>query len=127
MVQQTLPPQRHPQLLALTTATIIAMVVILMVMRMLAQMEVDLEGFGVMVEARAAKAARVLADATPALIEGKFRAKLNELLGDSKIDPARLAQEATFCIGSATLCDGRHFAHEAPPNRHCHRTQEAAH
>lgn len=30
------------------------------------------------------------------MIEGKFRAKLDELLGDLKLDPARLAQEAAL-------------------------------
>jgi uncharacterized protein (TIGR00255 family) len=41
-------------------------------------------------------AARVLAEAAPAAIEGKFRAKLDELLRDLKLDPARLAQEAAL-------------------------------
>jgi len=40
--------------------------------------------------------ARTLAESTPALIEGKFRAKLDELLGDLNLDPARLAQEAAL-------------------------------
>jgi uncharacterized protein (TIGR00255 family) len=43
-----------------------------------------------------AGAARALAESTPAVIEGKFRAKLEELLGDLKLDPARLAQEAAL-------------------------------
>lgn len=43
-----------------------------------------------------ASAARALAETTPALIQGKFRAKLDELLGDLKLDPARLAQEAAL-------------------------------
>jgi uncharacterized protein (TIGR00255 family) len=43
-----------------------------------------------------ASAARALAESSPALIEGKFRAKLYELLGDLNLDPARLAQEAAL-------------------------------
>jgi uncharacterized protein (TIGR00255 family) len=43
-----------------------------------------------------AGAARALAESSPAMIEGKFRAKLDELLGDLKLDPARLAQEAAL-------------------------------
>jgi uncharacterized protein (TIGR00255 family) len=42
------------------------------------------------------QAARALAEAAPAAIEGKFRAKLDELLRDVALDPARLAQEAAL-------------------------------
>lgn len=48
-------------------------------------------------------AARTLAESTPALIEGKFRAKLDELLGDLKLDPARLAQEAALLAIKADI------------------------
>jgi uncharacterized protein (TIGR00255 family) len=43
-----------------------------------------------------AAAARALTASSPAVIEGKFRAKLDELLGDMNLDPARLAQEAAL-------------------------------
>jgi uncharacterized protein (TIGR00255 family) len=50
-----------------------------------------------------AAAARTLAESSPALIEGKFRAKLDELLGDLKLDPARLAQEASLLAIKADI------------------------
>jgi uncharacterized protein (TIGR00255 family) len=50
-----------------------------------------------------AGAARTLAETSPALIEGKFRAKLNELLGDLNLDPGRLSQEAALLAIKADI------------------------